>query len=162
MFRLNVRLRSGATRGGLSAVFGPLEIRVLEALWRHGGSDPTGANTGASVNTLLPDFPHTAYTTLMTTLDRLHRKGVLLREKAGRAFVYTPRCSRAELEASLAADMLGVLLGSGVSTARPALSFFVDALQVRDEKTLDELERLIKERRASLETGQLREEEGEG
>jgi predicted transcriptional regulator len=156
MFRLNMRLRSGATRGGLSAVFGPLEIRVLEALWRHGASD-----IGASVSTLLPDFPNTAYTTLMTTLDRLHRKGVLLREKAGRAFVYKPRCSRAELEASLAADMLGVLLGSGTPAARPALSFFVDALQVRDEKTLDELERLIKERRTSLETEQPREEEGE-
>ena len=42
------------------------------------------------VRELTPDFPDIAYTTLMTTLDRLYRKGVLAREKQGRAFVYRP------------------------------------------------------------------------
>ena len=61
------------------ARLGPLEWRVLEALWAR--------TTIASVRDLQPEFPDIAYTTLMTTLDRLHRKGVLLREKNGRAFL---------------------------------------------------------------------------
>jgi len=57
--------------------FGPLEWRVLEALWERGDA--------ASVRDLQPRFSDIAYTTLMTTLDRLHRKGVLDRTKQGRA-----------------------------------------------------------------------------
>ena len=73
---------------------GPLEWRVLEALWSR--------TTLASVRDLQPDFPEIAYTTLMTTLDRLYRKSVLRREKSGRAFLYQPRLSRAEFESARA------------------------------------------------------------
>ena len=73
---------------------GPLEWRVLEALWSR--------TTVASVRDLQPEFPEIAYTTLMTTLDRLYRKGVLRREKSGRAFLYQPRLTRAEFESSRA------------------------------------------------------------
>ena len=54
---------------------GPLEERVLDALWTRG--------CPCSVRDLHPLFPAVAYTTLMTTMDRLHRKGVLAREKHG-------------------------------------------------------------------------------
>ncbi len=70
----------------LQSVFGPLELRVLDALWHRA--------TAACVRDLQPAFPAVAYTTLMTTLDRLYRKGYLLREKSGRAFYYRPRVSR--------------------------------------------------------------------
>jgi predicted transcriptional regulator len=63
----------------------------MDELWRR--------PEGACVRDVQAAFAHTlAYTTLMTTLDRLHRKGVLDRRKAGRAYVYTPRWSREELE----------------------------------------------------------------
>ena len=71
---------------GLASLFGALELRVLEALWRRGAD--------ASVRDLMPEFPQAAYTTLMTTLDRLHRKGVLERRKDGRAFHYRPLSTR--------------------------------------------------------------------
>ena len=51
---------------------------MLDALW--------ALDRPATVRDLQPQFPASAYTTLMTTLDRLHRKGMLLREKEGRAF----------------------------------------------------------------------------
>ena len=70
---------SRGPRGDLGAFFGTLELRVLEALWHR--------SDAASVRDLQAEFPATAYTTLMTTLDRLHRKGVLDRMKAGRAFL---------------------------------------------------------------------------
>jgi predicted transcriptional regulator len=127
-------------RPGLASVFGTLELRVLDALWRRGPD--------VSVRELLGEFPGAAYTTLMTTVDRLHRKGVLAREKAGRAFVYRPIYSREQLESGVAARALGSLLRAG--SAEPVLSHFVDEVSRQDERLLDELERLVREKRAAL------------
>ncbi len=130
-----------ATPGqGLAAAFGELEVRVLESLWRRGKP--------ASVRGVREDFPEAAYTTLMTTLDRLYRKGVLDRERAGRAFLYRPRHTRAELEALLAANALDAFLHNEPAALRPALSFLVDAFGKRDQALLDELEALVRERRS--------------
>lgn len=126
---------------GRSERFGPLEWRVLEALW--------GRSDFVRVRDLLPAFPQTAYTTLMTTLDRLYRKGVLERRAFGRAFGYRPRFSRDQLSSELATDALRHLLASGASPA-PILSFLVDAVGPDDRDALDELERLIRERRRGL------------
>lgn len=123
--------------------FGPLELRVLDALWAHGRS--------ATVRDLQPQFADIAYTTLMTTLDRLHRKGVLTREKAGRAFRYAPCHSRPELESQLAAGALRAALESDDAALRPLMSFFVDAVGERDRELLGELEALVRARRAALE-----------
>lgn len=138
MVRTSFRRLVGAARGDLAAVFGPLELRVLEALWDGGD---------ASVRDLQASFPDTAYTTLMTTLDRLHRKGVLDRMKAGRAFVYRPRFTPEGLRGSLLAHVLGVLLGRDRRALEPVLSHFVEAVSDRDAALLDELERLVREKR---------------
>jgi predicted transcriptional regulator len=131
-------LRANPARG-IAAAFGELEVRVLESLWRRG--------TPASVRDVREVFPEAAYTTLMTTLDRLYRKGVLERARVGRAFLYRSRYTRSELEALLAANALEAFLGHEPSALRPALSFLVDAFGTRDEALLDELEALVRERR---------------
>ena len=123
--------------------FGPLEWRVLNALWDR--DEP------ASVRDLQSAFSKIAYTTLMTTLDRLHRKGVLERAKHGAAFFYRPRLTRAELDSALAADALRVALAGDDRSLRPLLSFFVDAVGERDLQLLDELEALVRARRAERE-----------
>jgi predicted transcriptional regulator len=112
----------------LETAFGPLENRVLEALWAR--------DSAASVRDLQPQV---AYTTLMTTLDRLYRKGALMRHKAGRAFYYQPVATRPELVSQI---------------ARPIISMFVDTIGERDRALLDELETLVRERRAKLEEGE--------
>ena len=122
---------------GLAAIFGTLELRVLEALWRRTGE--------ASVRDILPEFPNAAYTTLMTTLDRLHRKGFLERRKDGRAFVYRPASTRQELESGLVTRALQPLLEG--KDPRPILSCFVEEVSRQDERLLDELERLVREKR---------------
>jgi predicted transcriptional regulator len=122
---------------GLDGVFGALELRVLEAVWAR--------PTPVSVRDLVGDFEGSAYTTLMTTLDRLHRKGVLDREKSGRAFLYRARYSRSELQSGLAARALESLLERG--SAEPVLSHFVDEVSRRDVRLLDELDRLVQEKR---------------
>jgi predicted transcriptional regulator len=124
-------------RSGLASVFGELELRVLEALWRHGDE--------AAVRDLQAEFPHAAYTTVMTTLERLHRKGVLARRKNGRAFLYKPVHSREELESRLVARALEPLLFGG--NAGPILSSLVDEVSRHDARLLDELERLVRAKR---------------
>ena len=129
----------------LSTFFGPLEIQALEALWK--------VQRESSVRDLRELFPGVAYTTLMTTLDRLYKKGVLSRRKAGRAFLYSPLSSREDLEQRLASSALDTILGSfGTRNGiRPLLSTFVEAVSRRDEIFLDELEALVRARRRSNE-----------
>lgn len=132
----------GAAARQLESTYGPLEIKVLDALW---------AQTGACcVRDLQPAFPGVAYTTLMTTLNRLYRKGTLVRRKEGRAFYYTPRASQQDLVSELAGTTFeSLFLGDNVPT-RPILSMFVDTVSERDETLLDELEELVRARRAEL------------
>jgi len=134
----------------LSQSFGPLEVEVIEALW--------GQRRPATVRDLQASFPRLAYTTLMTTLDRLHTKGVLSRTKVGRAFAYEARFARAEMEVRLAARSVEELLGAaqGRTAIEPLLSCFVDAVSERDRLLLDDLERLLKEKRARLLRGKPR------
>ena len=137
-----LRWLRGRTRDELDGWFGRLERRVLETLWRRGPS---------AVRDLQDSFPDTAYTTLMTTLDRLHRKGVLDRAKEKRAFVYTPRFTREDLRAGLAERALHTLLGSDATRVRPVLSFLVDAVTRGDRDVLAELERLVRQKRGHCE-----------
>ena len=91
-----------------------------------------------------------AYTTLMTTLDRLYRKSLLDRRKYGRAFVYRAAVSRHEFEHEIREDMIDGLLDSGTEPVAPVLACFVDAVSDRDRELLDELDRLVKEKKQGL------------
>ena len=91
-----------------------------------------------------------AYTTLMTTLDRLYKKQLLKRRKAGRAFYYSPLVSADELEQGIREDVIDGLLGRGAEGVEPVLACIVDAVSERDRELLDELDRLIKEKRREL------------
>lgn len=124
--------------GGL----GPLERRVVEFLWTaHEGSvRDVCDHLGAAV----------AYTTAMTTLDRLYKKRLLTRRKLGRAFVYAPAVSRAEFERAVSAELVDNLLERHRGAPLPLLSHLVDAVSDRDRELLDELERLVREKRDAL------------
>lgn len=82
--------------------FGELEAAIMECLWSR--SEP------ASVRDVLGEL-HTgkqlAYTTVMTVLDNLHRKGVVTREMAGRAWLYEPACTREQHTARMLRHVLG-------------------------------------------------------
>ncbi len=121
---------------------GRLERQVLEETWRRGET---------SVRDIVKTLnEQVAYTTVMTTLDRLYKKGLLKRRKHGRAFLYSPLVTRAEFEQGIAADVIDGLLGGGASGVEPVLACIVDAVSERDRELLDELDRLIKEKRAEL------------
>lgn len=138
--RLPLRAATDARLAAGSGL-GPLETKVLEALWEE--SRPL------TVRHVQQAFPALAYTTLMTTLDRLYRKGVLVRRRRGRAFAYQPRCSRDELLSELVSGhVTGFLGASGTSTA--ILSTLVQAVGRRDAALLDELDALVQAERLRL------------
>lgn len=125
-----------------ATLLGPLERKVLDALWAR--------DAAATVRDLQPTFPAVAYTTLMTTMDRLYRKGILERAKAGRAFVYRPHQTRAAFDSHRATHALLAAVERG-GAPEPVLSCFIDALGSHDEQLLDQLEALVRARRADRE-----------
>ena len=88
----------------------------------------------------------------MTTLDRLYRKGVLRREKSGRAFLYQPRLSRAGFESARATAVVRTALEGDGESVGLLLSFLVQAVSGRDHDLLDDLEALVRARRAEIES----------
>lgn len=126
-------------REAVNFSLGKLERAAMEEVWRRGE---------ASAGDLHRDSGgRAAYTTWMTTLDRLFKKGLLTRRKVGRAYVYAPRVSREEFEQGVAADVIDELLGSGAGGAEPLLACIVETLSERDRALLDELSRLVEEKR---------------
>ena len=117
---------------------GPLETRLLELLWARSGR--------ATVRELQHACPGLAYTTVMTTLDRLYRKRLLLRQRDGRAFAYEPRCSRDELLSELVSGHVADLLGASERSA-VVLSTLVRAVRDTDAALLDQLDALVQAER---------------
>jgi predicted transcriptional regulator len=125
---------------------GALERRVMQVLWTG------GAMSVRSVQELFAG--ELAYTTLMTTMDRLFIKGLLQRRKEGRAFVYAPRMSAEELREGATRGLLARLLGGDRESARPVLSCIVESVGERDRELLDDLERLVRAKRRALDSGE--------
>ncbi len=114
---------------------------MLAALWLRGS---------ATVRELLADGSVTlAYTTVMTTLDRLYKKQLLDRVPEGRAFRYTPCHTKEELERAAAGETIRQLLGSEATPSLP-LSYLVEAVSEHDVRLLDELQQLLDRKRREL------------
>ena len=124
----------------LADPLGPLETDVLEVVWARGESAVRDVAQRLS--------QPLAYTTVMTTLDRLFKKGLLNRRKEDRAFVYSARFSRVDLESLRARAMVnGFLAGPEPSVL---ISCLVDAAVQHDEALLNELEAKIRLKREEL------------
>jgi predicted transcriptional regulator len=121
---------------------GALEREVMRVVWSAGEVSvrEACARLGSSV----------AYTTVMTTMDRLFKKRLLDRRKLGQAFLYRAVATRAELEEAVAAELVSNLLRQHADEPLPVLSSLVDAVSDRDRSLLDELERLVREKRRAL------------
>jgi len=124
---------------------GHLELKVMEILWAHGES---------SVHEVVRRLGRPlAYTTVMTTLDRLFKKDLLLRRKSERAFLYAPRWTRQEWEQKRAGEFVAGFLASPQASGDLLISSLVDAVGQYDTALLDELERKIRTKRRELRKG---------
>lgn len=128
---------------------GDLEMDVLEQLWRLGSGDVRAVHAAQSKGR--DNHPNT----VQSALERLFRKGLLDREKQSHAYIYTPRLNREELAARLIDETLGRM---NPAKPLPLLAAFVDlSLQNQDLGALEELERLVAERRSQIQGGLQRE-----
>ena len=118
---------------------GTLERRVLDSIWTSGEASVRDVQRALGEDS--------AYTTIMTTLDRLHRKRLLTRRKEGRGFLYAPAVSREEFESAVAKDVIGGMLDRD---AEPIIACIVDAVTEHDRQLLDDLERLVREKKRQL------------
>jgi len=83
----------------------PLELDCMNTLW------PIGEGTVREIRDRLAPRRARAYTTIMTIMDRLARKGVVERRKMGRAYVYRPRLSAEEAQAQAVGQVIEGFFG---------------------------------------------------
>jgi predicted transcriptional regulator len=127
------------------AQLGPLEQRLMQEIWARGH---------ATVRELLRSGNLSiAYTTVMTTLDRLYKKQLLTRVAEGRAFRYSPKVSQEEMHRAAAGDAIRQLLQSSDAATLP-LSYLVEAVSEHDVELLDELQRMVEKKRRELRKGE--------
>lgn len=111
--------------------FGELEAAVMQVAW-----DQDGWLTPGEVREALPQGAYLAYTTVMTVLVRLWKKGLLERQRDGKAFAYHPIESREQWTARRMEELL-----SAVGNPSEALTHFVNVL---DRAERDQLRRILR------------------
>ena len=123
------------------AKLGPLEQQLMDTLWQR---------KSGTVRELIDEGNLSlAYTTVMTTLDRLYKKNLLDRVAEGRAFRYSLRYTPQEMQRVVASDAIRQLLGSEATPSLP-LSCLVEAVSEHDTQLLDELQALVERKRREL------------
>lgn len=135
---------SSAARDPVETAFGTLERDVLNVIWTE--KDLAVRDVQAQLGRPI------AYTTVMTTLDRLFKKGVLVRRQEGRAFLYSAAVTREQLQAQIAGRLLAGLLRSPDASAVPVLSNLVESVGAQDggADLLATLEALVRDKRREL------------
>jgi predicted transcriptional regulator len=142
IFRFSAASRASTAEQPQLPALGPLEEGVMEVLWTRGES---------SVRDVVAALERPlAYTTIMTTLDRLFKKTLLCRRKVERAFLYSPRLSREEWRREVAGGLVASFLGGAQQSRELLVSCFLDAVGGHDEDLLNELEKKIRRRRRQL------------
>ncbi|HLV87062.1 MAG TPA: BlaI/MecI/CopY family transcriptional regulator [Candidatus Sulfotelmatobacter sp.] len=124
----------------LRAQLGPLELKVLDTVWSLG--------TATVREVVRHGNLWQTYPTIMTTMDRLFKKGLLTRVLDRRAFRYAPKYTLEELERAEAIGGIERLLGS--QNVSLHLSYLVQAVGAQDGRLLDELQDLVERQRAAL------------
>lgn len=139
-FLKNRFARHTARHAGLA--LGSLELELMEIVW---------SRRECSVRDVVDALRRSlAYTTVMTTLDRLYKKGLLERHKAQRAFLYSPSLSRQDWERRRAGNLVADFLSGPRPSRELLLSCLLDAVGTHDAALLDELEKKIRLRRKEI------------
>jgi predicted transcriptional regulator len=137
------RLREG--KSGIRTRLHDLEADVMDVVWSRNLDDFAVGD----VLRVLERRRDIAYTTVMTTLGRLHEKGLLDRHKDGKRYVYSSRMTREEFLQDTAREVLDGLEEVG---AQQALALLAEKVSEASPDELDELEQMIRRRRKELGT----------
>jgi predicted transcriptional regulator len=117
--------------------FGELQSAVMEELWHRGESSVREVTEG-----LAERGPRPAYTTVLTVMVRLARRGLLSRRRVGRADLYTAAVGREALAAALSREAVDRRQDAH---GEAAISAFVERLREGDARDLARLRELLSE-----------------
>jgi predicted transcriptional regulator len=106
--------------------FGELEAVVMDHIW-----DRDGTTTVREIFDELAAEREIAYTTVMSTMDNLHTKGWLARERDGKAYRYWPRLTREQHSAQLMREVFDAGGGSEL-----VLSHFLEQISPEESARL--------------------------
>lgn len=127
-------------KAGLGRVLGDLEKSVMDVLWEKGEA------TGRGVFEEIGKDRSLAFTTVLTVMDRLLKKGFIKRIKRGKLFVYAPSMSKEDFVKQVSREVLQGILDISASSAA---SSFVDILYKTSPEEIERLSKLIEERKKS-------------
>jgi len=128
------------TESGVRKMLGDLEADIMELVWTQ---DLVSVR---EVHEILERDRGIAYTTVMTVMSRLADKNILQKERNGKQYLCRPALSKEEFNETM---FVSVFNGFRDDLGKQALSFFVENL-TEDEATLDELERLIRQKKRQI------------
>lgn len=137
------RIRPGKT--GIRAVLFDLEADIMEIVWSKGWE----SFAVTQVHAELERRRTIAYTTVMTTVDRLFGKELLTRSRQGKRYEYRPVMTREEFCRVMAHEVFESLPDMG---REAALALLVDRVSEADDAELASLEALIRAKRQELES----------
>lgn len=136
-------LRIRPEQAGLRSSLFDLEAEIMEIVWGEGWEQFAVSD----VHNALQRQRELAYTTVMTTVSRLHAKEILTRRKEGRRYVYSPVMTRTAFIEEMTREVLGSLPPVGQQTA---VAMLVERVSEADVDELERLEALIKARREAI------------
>lgn len=110
-----------------------LELEILKILWRE------GEGTVREVQEALIPFRKLAYTSVMTIMDILFKKGYLRRKKVGKGFNYTPRVTEEKTTRGMLSDLVDRAFEG---SARSVMLNLLESREM-DSKELSELRSLL-------------------
>src|SRR5262245_40782186 len=136
---MTFRLRPG--KRGLELRLHELEAEIMDVIW----AKKLTSFAVSEVVVVLEKRRDIAYTTVMTTLTRLHEKGLLERVRDGKRYLYSAKLSREEFLESTAREVL-----AGAVAEHQVLALLAEKVSEASADELDELEQLIRQRRQEL------------
>lgn len=127
---------------GYGKVLGSLEQEILDVLWAR------GKTSGKAVYGHIKEVREIALTTVLTVLERLARKGLVLKEKAEGVYMFSPAFTKDEFAKEVSQE---VLKGIFEISASGATASFIDLLADTGPDELDKLSALIASKKKELE-----------
>jgi predicted transcriptional regulator len=129
------------SRKGVELRLHELEATIMDVVW----GKRLASFAVSDILDVLQKQRDIAYTTVMTTVVRLHAKGLLRRERDGKRFLYFPKMTREQFLESTARDVLDGAVGGQV-----AMAMLAEKVSAASAGELDALESLIRQRREEL------------
>lgn len=136
---MTFRLRLG--KKGLELRLHELEAAIMDVVWKR----QLSSFAVSDVLAVLEKQRDIAYTTVMTTVSRLHGKGLLSRTRDGKRYLYSPKLTREQFLEATAREVL-----DGAVEGHQAMAMLAERVSEASSGELDDLEALIKQRREEL------------